>query len=178
LAKLKEQYVTKLLALSEDVSTLKTDLRQVILLRDTLEDPEVHAFLTDPSILDLTKKQFFIDSFSDKLSSHFVEFLYYAIQHNQELLIIPVLNEYIDRANRFFRKVEVKVVSAAPLDEIQIQSIDKVLSKKLNLNIVIRTEVDPKVIGGFYCIVNGRIYDGTVRHKLKMMKKTLIERNI
>ncbi len=178
MAKLKEQYVSKLLELSEDAGTLETDLQQVVLLRDTLEDSEVHAFLTDMNILALAKKQFFIDSFSDKLSEHLMKFLYHTIQQNQNLLIIPVLNEYIERANRRFGKVEAKVVSAVPLDEKQIQSIDQALTKKLNLNVEIRTEVDPKVIGGFYCVVNGHIYDGTVRYKLKTMKRALKERNI
>lgn len=178
MAKLKEQYLSKLLESSEDAGTLKEDLQQAILLRDTLENPEVHAFLTDKNILELEKNKFFIDSFSDKLSDHFVDFLYQTIHLGQERLLIPVLSEYIGRIKKRFGRIEAKVVSAVPLNEEQIQSIDQVLSQKLNANVDIKAEVDPKVIGGFYCLVDGQIYDGTVRHQLKTMKRTLKERNI
>ncbi len=176
MARLKDRYAVELLGLSEEKGTLKEDLEQVILMRDTLEDPNVQAFLMDSHILDPVKHKLFADSFSGKIPEHLLKFLYLMIHENQESLIIPVLTEYIDRANRHLGKMEAKVVSAKALTEEQTESIRNALSRKLDMPVEIRVSVDPGLIGGFYVLANGHVFDGTVKSDLNNMKRTLKER--
>ena len=50
-------------------------------------------------------------------------------------------------------------MSAKPLTEKQMESIRIILSKKINMQVEINATVDPDVIGGFYVLVDGRIFD-------------------
>lgn len=70
-------------------------------------------------------------------------------------------------------KTEAEVVSAKELTPRQIESIRGILEKKTGLNVEIKVNVDPDLIGGFYVIIDGRMFDGTVRNDLKSMKDRL-----
>lgn len=173
MADLKERYSNALLELSEEGASLEKDLEQVVLVRDSLKEDEVQAFLTHPHIPDSAKHQLFQEAFSEGISKHLMGFLYLMVRKNRESLIVPSLTEYIKNANKRLGKIEAKVVSAKALTEKQIESIRLVLSKKTGMQVEIEATVDPDVIGGFYILVDGHIFDGTVRSKLNIMRERL-----
>ncbi len=173
MAKLEDRYANALLELSEENITLEEDLHQAILVRDTLKSEDVHGFLVHPHIPDAAKEEFFRNVFAGKLSERLLGFLHLMVRKNRESLILPALTEYIDRANRRLGKIEAKVVSAVALTEQQRESIHTVLSKKTGMQVELKAEVDPDVLGGFYILINGRIFDRTVRSDLHMMRDRL-----
>lgn len=173
MAKLKDRYANALLELSEEKGTLERDLEEAILVRDTLRNTDVQAFLEHPHVPDTEKHQLFQNAFLKNVSNHLLGFLYLMVRKNREQLIIPALTEYIDRINRRLGKIEAKVVSAKALTDKQIESIRIILSKKLGMQVEIEAQVDPDVIGGFYVLVEGRIFDRTVRSDLNIMKQRL-----
>lgn len=173
MAKLEKVYANALLEISKEKGTLETDLKEAILVRDTLIDKEIHNFITHPSVSDSAKKQLIKKAFSDNVSKDLIGFLYLMIRKNRERIIIPVLTEYINLLNRSLGIINAKVVSAKELTENQIESISTILSKKLGMNVIIEAKVDPEVIGGFYVLVEGRIFDYTIRSQLNKMKQLL-----
>lgn len=173
MAKLKDRYVNALLELSEESGTLEEDLEQVALVRDMLSNAEPQEFLLHPQVPDSAKHELFRNAFSERISKHLMRFLYLMIRKNRVALIVPVLTDYIDCINRRLGKVEARVVSAKKLTEKQIESIRILLSKKTDMQIKMKTIIDPDVIGGFYILVEGRIFDGTVRSELNIMKERL-----
>lgn len=130
-------------------------------------------FFTHPHIPDSAKQQLFHNAFSEDLSKHLRGFLYLMVRKNRETLIVPTLTEYIDRINRRLGKMEAKVVSAKALTEKQIESIRSILSKKIDMQVEVKATVDPDVIGGFYVLVGGRVFDGTVRSELNILRERL-----
>lgn len=173
MAKLKDRYANALLEISEEKGSLENDLKQAVMVRDVLSSDEVQAFLAHPHIPDSAKHQLFQNAFSGKLAGHIMGFLYLMVRKNRELLIVPALTEYIDSANKRFGRIEAKVVSAKPLTEEQVESIRMILSGQTDMEIIIKTKVDPDVIGGFYILADGRIFDSTVRTELNRMRERL-----
>lgn len=173
MAKLIDNYVNALLELSEEKGTLNRDLEEAVLIRDKLEGSDVQDFLKHPNITDAAKYQLFDKAFSSLHSKHLMGFLYLMVRKNRESLIVPVLTKYIDGMNKILGKVEAKVVSAKALTKEQIESIRNILNKQINMEVELQNKVDPDVIGGFYILVEGRIFDGTVRSKLNTMKERL-----
>lgn len=172
MAKLKDRYANALLEISEEKGSLENDLKQAVMVRDVLSSDEVQAFLAHPHIPDSAKHQLFQNAFSGKLAGHIMGFLSHGSK-NRELLIVPALTEYIDSANKRFGRIEAKVVSAKPLTEEQVESIRMILSGQTDMEIMIKTKVDPDVIGGFYILADGRIFDSTVRTELNRMRERL-----
>ena len=173
MAKLKDRYANALLEISVEHGTLEKDLAQAVLVRDALNKPDVQGFLLQPHIPDSAKHQLFHTAFSDDLAKHLMGFLYLLVRKNRESLIIPALNAYIDRTNRRLGRIEAKIVSAKPLTGKQIEAIRTVLAKKIDLQFTIKATVDPDVVGGFYVLIDGQIFDGTVRSNLNMMREHL-----
>lgn len=173
MAKLKDRYANALLELSEEKGTLENDLEQAVFVRDALEESSVQSFLLYPHVPDTAKHQLFQNAFSDRLAKHLMGFLYLMVRKNREFLIVSSLNEFIYRANKRLGKVEAKVVSAKALTEKQIKTIQTLLSKKNNMQVEVKATVDPDVIGGFYVLVNGYVFDRTVRTDLNNMKERL-----
>ena len=173
MAKLKDRYANAILELSGEKGSLKKDLEQAIFIRDILESPEVQVFLGHPGVPDLDKHQLFENAFSDKIAEHLMGFLYLMVEKNRESLIVPALTEYIERANRQLGRVQAKIVSAKALTDTQIESIRVVLSKQTGMQVQVKATVDPDVIGGFYILIDGRIFDGTIRSELNIMRECL-----
>ncbi len=173
MAALKDRHANALLEISVESGTLEEDLEQAVLARDMLDNDDVQAFLSHPHIPDSAKEEFFHTTFSGQLSQHLMGFLHLMVRKNRERLIVPVLTEFVERANRRLGRIEAKVVSAKPLNEKQIESIRAVLSKKIGMEIKLRALVDPDVIGGFYILVGGRVFDRTVRSALNDMRQRL-----
>ena len=173
MAALKDRHANALLELSQENGTLEEDLELAVFVRDMLDDDEVQAFLLHPHIPDSAKEEFFNNAFSERLSQHLMGFLHYMVRKNQERLIVPVLTEFIQRANRCLGRIEAKAASAKPLNERQIEAIRAILARKIGMEVKIRAAVDPDVIGGFYILVGGRIFDRTVRSALNDMRQRL-----
>ncbi|MGI6659320.1 MAG: ATP synthase F1 subunit delta [Dethiobacteraceae bacterium] len=170
---LRAHYAETLLAISEKQDTMAKDLEQAILLRDTLKHPDVQSFLVQQHIPDADKIQLFQQALPRQLAQHLQDFLYQMVRNNHESLIVPVLAEYIERIDKRFGIIEAQVVSAKALTDEQIESIRRILAQKSNKQVEVKASVDPDVIGGFYVLVDGHIFDGTVRTHLNNMKARL-----
>ncbi|HBC30814.1 MAG TPA: ATP synthase F1 subunit delta [Clostridiales bacterium] len=173
MAKLKDRYANALLEISEEKGSLEKDLEQAVIVRNTLERDDVQAFLAHPHVPDSAKHQLFQNAFSDKLAKHIMGFLYLMVRKNREFLIVPALTEYIERTDRLFGRLEAKVVSAKALTEEQIESIRMILTRQINMEVKLKAKIDPDVIGGFYILVDGCIFDCTVRSELNIMREHL-----
>ncbi len=178
MAEIKDRYVNALIELSEENDTLEKDLEQAILIRNALNDDDVKAFLVHPHVPDSAKHRLFQNNFSTKITQEFMGFLYLMVRKNRESLIIPVLEEYIVRINKRSGRIEAKIVSAKALTNDQIESIRIVLTRQTGMQIMVHTAVDPDVISGFYILMDGRIFDGTLRSELNMMKEHLKRGNL
>jgi F-type H+-transporting ATPase subunit delta len=157
MAKLEDRYANALFELSVESDSLEEDLKQAILVRETFKSVDVQGFLVNPDVPDAAKQQLFHNAFSGKISQRLMGFLFLMVRKKREMLIVPVLTEYIERVNRRLGRIEAKVVSAKALTEKQIEAIRTVLSQKIERQVEVNTTVDPDVLGGFYILV---IYNG------------------
>ena len=173
MAKLMDRSAKALLEISEVNGTWDSDLKQAIRIRDALDRPDVQGFLKDARVPALAKHKFINQVFVEQLPWYWKSFLYQMIRDNLASEIVPVVTEYIGRLNQRLGRIEARVVSAIPLTIRQTDRIRNVLEKKTNLQVEIYSLVDPDVIGGFYVLIGGNVFDGTVRTELERIKESL-----
>lgn len=173
MAKLENRYAKALLDISAEKGILEEDLKQAETIREILERADVQAFLVHPHIPDSAKQELLQKTFKEQLSDYMMGFLFLMIQKNRESTIVPALTEFIVHTNRRLGKVEARVVSATELTETHLEAIRQTLKNQLKMDIIIKSVVDPDVIGGFYILVDGQVFDGTVRNELNVMKERL-----
>lgn len=170
MAQIKERYAQALFEISKEKDTFASDLEQAMLVEQTLNTESAQNFLLHPGISESEKLRLFQNAYGETVSAHIMGFLSLMLHKHREEHIVSALNKYIELVNRHNGRVEARVVSASLLTGDNIEAIRKMLSSLLDLTVDIKTEIDPDVIGGFYIIVEGKIFDGTVRSQLNKMK--------
>ena len=66
------------------------------------------------------------------------------------------------------------VVTAVPLNSQQEERLRQQLSKLLDKEVVLTTQIEPKILGGLVARVGDRIVDGSTRERLLDLRKSLM----
>jgi len=71
--------------------------------------------------------------------------------------------------------VSAEAVSAVPLDEAQTRAVAEALRKATGKEVELRTRTDAAVLGGVLVNMAGSTYDGTVRGRLRALRRRLVD---
>lgn len=148
-------------------------VNQAILIRDSLNDEDIQEFLRSHQVPEVSKTATLTRAFADKVDPILMNFLNIMVDNHNEEHIDPVLSEYIDIVNRHQRTLEVRIVSAIALREDQIDRITQIIKDKTKRKLRVETEVEPDLIAGFYVLMEGKIFDGTVESQLYNIHETM-----
>lgn len=170
MAELDARYATALLELAVEAGSVDQTLEQTVFLRDTMQDADFRRVMLDPHILSAEKNALLQGMFKGVLEDHLLGFLHLMVEKNREAVLEPSLITLIDLIHSHQRKTTASVISAVELRPPQVSALKDILSKKLDKQVDVKTEVDPSVIGGFYIQVDGYFIDRTVQKQLHDMK--------
>jgi len=67
------------------------------------------------------------------------------------------------------------VVTATPIDDKDKEGLITRLEAIVGAKVIADLQVDPEIIGGIVARIDGRLIDGSIRNKLKLLKKELVE---
>jgi F-type H+-transporting ATPase subunit delta len=67
-----------------------------------------------------------------------------------------------------------EVITAVPLDDKDIKKLTENLSALIGKKVVLKSEVDPGIIGGIVARVGGKLLDGSTRSKLLALRRELV----
>ena len=140
---------------------LGLDKKQVVLIFDSLskvlENKEISGFFNHPIINKDEKKKILKDSLKLE-DSELLYFLYVLIDNNR----------LKDIKNRF------DVYSSNELDESLKEEIKKVLENNYKKNVVIKYNIDNKLIGGIVVKHNNEVIDGSIFNHINNLKQILL----
>ncbi|EFV35557.1 ATP synthase delta subunit protein [Gemella morbillorum M424] len=86
-------------------------------------------------------------------------------------LINFVLEQFTELFNRYSNSVVVKVESASPLTELQLENLKEKLKNELQLEKVeLNNFVDESLLGGFKLTYNNKVVDASIKAKLSAIK--------
>ena len=142
-------------------------LGQTTFLLDSLSDDEIYRVLVHPQISASDKREIFRKAFEGQIHNDLLGFLYLVVDKNREAYLIPALKALVELFQRHNKIVTAKVLSAAPFDEKQSETLREILSSKLDKQVEIDLKVDPSLIGGPYIFVDGYYIDWTVKKRLR-----------
>jgi len=161
-------------AVKQDVAEqVNDDLSSFVqLLR---ENSNLRGFLKSPEILTEDKKRLIVDVFGERTAGLFVKFILLLIDKKRLINILNITDSYRQLFEQLQGIVEAKVITAAPLDADLEQRVVERLEQATNKTIRISKTIDPDIIGGMIVIVGDNILDGSIRHKLEQIRRSLSE---
>ena len=72
------------------------------------------------------------------------------------------------------RRLQVRVVSAVPLDDSQAGRMREALARRFDCEIELENEIDERVIGGAVIYAGDEVIDGSLRGRLQKLSSNLV----
>ncbi len=146
-----------------------SDLQKVV---GGLEDATLMAYLESPKVPFEVKRQQLAQLF-EGINPLVLNLVYVLISKGRLDSIGAIVDEY-QRLLDSHRGIERgELVTAVPVDEKETNRFADYLGTVVGKQVVLRSVVDPSMIGGVIVKVGGKLLDGSTRNKLVALKKEL-----
>lgn len=142
------------------------------------QEPRIEAFLANPSIDTDAKKRALRASFGGRVPEMFLRFLLLVADKGRERLFQEIAAAYRDEVDRLFGRVRAEVVLASPADSALQEQIRTELERRLDKTVIPHFRVDPALLGGIVVRVEDEIMDGSVRSRLAVLRRRLLDTRI
>jgi F-type H+-transporting ATPase subunit delta len=133
--------------------------------------PELRAALTSPVISRVRKEAIVTRLFSDRVHPLVTRFLLLLIRKQREELAPAVVAAYTALVDEREGVVDARVRAARPLSPEHAEALRGELEKRTGRAIRLRLDVDPALLGGLVVRVGDRVYDGSLRHQLDLLRE-------
>jgi len=140
-------------------------------------DPELEAFFASGAIGRDRKARVIRSVFENRASELFLHFLLVLNEHERLNLLRPILAAARELRDQRARRIRVEVRTAVPLADDQRERLRQQLRGSLHREPLLRTHVDPDLLGGLVVRVGDWLYDGSVRARLQSIRDQLIARS-
>ena len=141
-------------------------------LKCVLEDKEIVNFFNHPKISSDEKKRILKQSLQLN-DGDLLYFIYVLVDNNKLLFVEDIISAYNEIKDEKLGIMRFTVYSSKALDESIKDEIKKALYNTYYKNIVLKCEIDDKIIGGIVIKHNNSIIDNSILNKLNNIKKVL-----
>lgn len=164
-----KRYAQALLQLSgSDVNSVKEEFGDFTNLYNS--DKDFRDFLNNP-VIKTDKKQALIRSvFTGRLSKNMLNTILLLISKQRTAEIPGIFSQFMQMSNEMANVLDMKIIMAEQLTEVQLETIREKFRKKYNAVAVNSTEiVDESLIGGIKVIIGDQVYDGSVKGRIESL---------
>ena len=173
------RYARALFELAIEKDILDQIVEEVAAFLDLLEsDAKLRAYLLSPEVK-RDKKEEIIKVFVGTQKSDLIHnFLLLLIRKGRQRFFAEIAFEFDKLVDKKRKLLRASVTSAVPLLSESIEKIKAALSRSIEGEIVLDSQVDPKILGGVIVRYDGKVIDGSVRQQLQRLEKRLVSTKV
>ena len=169
-----DRYAESLFDLAKEENQVTQYLDDIKLVGEVLDsDPQIVQFFNHVLIENDKKIQLLDQSFKGNVDQYVLKLL---VQSRRIRYIDDIVKSYINLSNQYLGIEEGMIYTPYELTDQQIQDIEKAISQKENKKVTLKVSIDPSLLGGIKVQIANRIYDGTIKNKVEMLKKELLRK--
>ncbi|MBQ9901756.1 MAG: ATP synthase F1 subunit delta [Clostridia bacterium] len=171
-----KEYAAALFSLARETRSEKETLEELRFIESVFEDaPDYAAFLAAPAIPKSERLGSLQQAFENSLSEYVMSFLSLLCEQGGAPILGECAAEYERLYNQSAGLARAEVVSAVALSDDQKQRLRAKLEKLSGRKLNIRWKTDPSLLGGVTVDIEGLRIDGSLRTKLKNVRKVIGE---
>lgn len=170
------QAIYELAAEKEMLDQVENELRLVESTIDTYSD--LSTLIYHPRVLAQAKKETISKIFSNDIADFVLKFLMLLVDKRRETVLPAIIREYVKLANEARSIVEAEVTTAMPLSPDQQLGLSSKLSLVTGKTVVIKTQIDKRIIGGVVVKIGDKLIDGSVTRQLELFKNALLNTEV
>jgi len=137
--------------------------------------PTVQAVLMSPRVTKAEKAKLFADALAGA-PLEFVRFLQAVIRRGRQGLLSDISQQFSALQDQKLNRVRAAVTMAHPVDETLRKKIADQLTAVMGRQVLPQFTQDPTILGGVIVRVGDRVFDGSVRRKMTVLRRTLLAR--
>ncbi|PQO29173.1 ATP synthase F1 subunit delta [Blastopirellula marina] len=170
-------YAKALLGAADDAGQTDVILDEFgSLIHDVIDQREDLRHAIAGSILSEDQRIAVLDkAFSGKMNPVLLTFLKVVTQHERQDCLREIYDAAVKLNNERLGLVEITATTATELSKELSDSLTASLKAKLGREVVLKSEVDPSVIGGLVLHVGDTVFDGSVANRLKQLRQKALE---
>ncbi|MFO7574837.1 MAG: ATP synthase F1 subunit delta [Bacteroidales bacterium] len=131
--------------------------------------------LTDnPTIPPSKKMAIFNETFRKHVNHLTLDLAGLVFKNRREEYLPAIARNFVTMSKKHLGIAEVTLTTAYTTDRKTSESIRKEVARTLDTNIDMKEKVDSSIIGGFVIRVEDRLFDASVREKLRRIKKEMM----
>lgn len=165
------RYAKAIIETATDTRAVRDEL---VAVSGTLRsNPELLAALSNPGVPAANKKAIFAALFQG-LSMPLPRLFDMLIDGARIEIIHEIVRRYRDEWNARNNVHAAKVITAIALDDEAAARVKKAIEVAVSGTVEMDTLVDPSLVGGLKVEVDGHMFDGTVKARLKALRQHLL----
>ncbi len=169
------RYAKALFSLAQDEKKLDkvaNDLGELKILLDTSSD--FKTFVVNPLISGNKKAEVLKSLFSGKLDPLTMNFLYLLSSKKRVDVLDQILQKFDELLLKYRNQVVAELTSSLVLDDKQLDAIKTNIETMTQKTVLLETNEDNSLIGGFTVKIEDIIIDNSVRYQLAKLKEKLV----
>jgi F-type H+-transporting ATPase subunit delta len=174
---IEKRYAEALIGVAEQsggIDDYQQELQVIVELFNSQQ--EFKLFLLNPEIKTDVKKTMITNVFGGRAKKELVNFLALLLDKGRIRNLPGILVEYVKVADRLRNTLNMTIISAAPLDDMQISSILEKYKRLYHATgTKINMEIDKNLIGGVKVRIGDKVVDGTITGRLESLKEILLK---
>ncbi|MCU4186491.1 ATP synthase F1 subunit delta [Acidiferrimicrobium sp. IK] len=169
-----DAYASALLEVAKDQGQLDTVEEELFRVARTLEANDGLLWvLSDQSVPVEARQATLAQLLEGKVSPITAQLAAWVVGENQALDLPEIIDRLVARAADERNEYVAEVRVAEPLDADRLERLRQGLTRTLGREVVVRTVIDPSVIGGVVARVGDTIIDGTIGHRLEQLRRSM-----
>ncbi len=174
--KISGRYAKSLMDLAIEKNQVEAVYADARLFMELANDRNFFLMMKSPIIKSDKKIKIFEAIVGDKINALTMAFFRIVIQKGREFFLKDIMHEVIVQYNAMKGITAVKFTSAVAVDSTTLQKIKDMIEKNTQLkNIEWQTGVNENLIGGFVLEFDNKLFDASIAHDLKAVKKQFMD---
>lgn len=173
------KYAQAVFELAQEKDMLDEVQQQLTMVESTISGHnELATLLYHPRVPAQAKKETISKLFGTEIVEFLHKFLMLLVDKRRETLLPAIVEEYVKIANQARNIDEAEVTTAMPLTEAEKAALVAKLSAVTGKNIILKTAVNAKLLGGVVVKIGDKLVDGSVARQLQTLKMALLKTEV
>ena len=144
-------------------------------IAELMGEAEILSFLSNPKVPSGNKVELVRETLKNDISPLAANLLYLLILKGKSGNAKQITSEYEHLVDAYHGIKHAEIITAVSVDESTKKMLTERLEAMIGKKVSISAKVDPAVLGGFVARIEDRLIDFSLRNKLKLLKKELVE---
>ncbi|HJP86761.1 MAG TPA: F0F1 ATP synthase subunit delta [Gemmatimonadaceae bacterium] len=138
------------------------------------EDQTLRTFLESPKLAASHKIEILQKALGRKVPRLFLRYIETVIQKRRQMLIPEIATEYQALLDQAENRLHANVTVAREPSEPEREALARQLSRLFGKRVVPHINTNPSILGGLIVKVGDTVMDGSVRHRLSVLKQRML----